>query len=464
VPAEAEPGRIEALAATLGVELGERVTKGEAVRSQHARDEGYRHGAGPDLVVFPRSTEEVQFIVRSCADAAVPVVPWGAGTSLEGNAIAVAGGVVVDLSRMDRIVEVAPGDFTVRVQAGVRRKQLNRELRATGLFFPVDPGADATLGGMASTRASGTTAVRYGTMRSNVVNLTVVLADGEAIRTARNAPKSAAGYDLTALFVGAEGTLGIITELTLRLHPQPETAALVRCTFDDGEPAIEAVTAAIQLGLGVARIEFLDDRMVKAINLYQRLVLPELFTLFVEFHGSAGSVAEQLATFEEIVGAHGGTVSATATQSEERERLWTARHDALYAARALRPGCSCLITDVCVPVSRLAECLRETRGDLDASALVSTVVGHVGDGNFHALILVDPDAPADLEEAERLHSLMARRAIALGGTCTGEHGIGIGKRALLVEELGNAVGAMARVKAALDPAGLMNPGKIFLEG
>jgi len=451
----------DALLARLSEVFGERVSAGAAARAQHAQDEGYHRGGAPDFVAFPASTEEAARAVALCAAAGCPVIPWGAGTSLEGNVLASEGGLCLDLSRMTTVVSVQPQDLSATVQAGVRREQLNAELKGTGLYFPIDPGADATLGGMAATRASGTNAVKYGTMRANVLACTVVMADGRVVRTARRAPKSSAGYDLTALMVGSEGTLGVITELTVRLYPLPEEVVALVCPFATIDGAVQAVIAAIQLGLGAARLEFLDAAMMAAINRYETMSHAETPTLFVEFHGSPASVPEQAARFEDFIGGFGGAVAQKAVRTEDRSALWKARHNALYAARALRPGARALITDVCVPISRLADCLLETRADLDASSLTATVVGHVGDGNFHCLILVDPDNPAEVAEAEALHQAMARRAIDMDGTCTGEHGVGLGKRELLVEELGSAISTMAAIKAALDPQNILNPGKIL---
>jgi D-lactate dehydrogenase (cytochrome) len=452
---------IEALFGRLTEVFGERISSVALALEHHAQDEGYHRAGAPDLVAFPASTEEVAKAIALCAAVRCPVIAWGAGTSLEGNGLASQGGLCLDLSRMTSVIGVQPRDLSATVQAGVRREQLNAELKGTGLYFPIDPGADATLGGMAATRASGTNAVKYGTMRANVLSCTVVMADGRVVRTARRAPKSSAGYDLTALMVGSEGTLGVITELTVRLYPLPEAVVALVCPFETIEGAVQAVIAAIQLGLGAARLEFLDAPMMAALNLYEKTSYAETPTLFVEFHGSPASVPLQAAQFEDFIGGFGGAVAQRATLPEDRTALWKARHNALYAARALRPGARAVITDVCVPISRLADCLLETRADLDASSLTATVVGHVGDGNFHCLILVDPADPAQVAEAEALHQAMARRAIAMDGTCTGEHGVGLGKRDLLVEELGSAISTMAAIKAALDPHDILNPGKIL---
>ena len=452
---------IEALFGRLTEVFGERISSAALALEHHAQDEGYHRAGAPDMVAFPASTEEVAKAIALCATVRCPVIAWGAGTSLEGNGLASQGGLCLDLSRMTAVIGIQPRDLSATVQAGVRREQLNAELKGTGLYFPIDPGADATLGGMAATRASGTNAVKYGTMRANVLSCTVVMADGSVVRTARRAPKSSAGYDLTALMVGSEGTLGVITELTVRLYPLPEAVVALVCPFETIEGAVQAVIAAIQLGLGAARLEFLDAPMMAALNLYEKTSYAETPTLFVEFHGSPASVPLQAAQFEDFIGGFGGAVAQRATLPEDRTALWKARHNALYAARALRPGARAVITDVCVPISRLADCLLETRADLDASSLTATVVGHVGDGNFHCLILVDPADPAQVAEAEALHQAMARRAIAMDGTCTGEHGVGLGKRDLLVEELGSAISTMAAIKAALDPHDILNPGKIL---
>jgi D-lactate dehydrogenase (cytochrome) len=441
--------------------LGDRVTDSAAAREHHSQDEGHRSGQTPDLVVFPESTEEVAQVMAAAGRAGCPVTTWGAGTSLEGNALAAHGGLILNLSRMDRILDVRPEDLTVTVQAGVRRKQLNTDLRDTGLFFPIDPGADATLGGMAATRASGTNAVKYGTMRDNVLSCVAVTATGEILHTARRAPKSAAGYDLTALLVGSEGTLAVITEVTVRLYPVPEQVFGAVAVFDSIEQAVRAVIFAIQMGIDIGKIEFLDAPMMAAINKAEKMTLDEAPTLFFELQGSPAVVEDGVGLLMGVLEEFGGRVTNRATAPEERSALWRARHNALYAAKALTPGGKVLITDVCVPISRLADCLLQTRADLDASWLTSTIAGHVGDGNFHCFIVLDPDRPEDTQEAERLHHLMARRAIAMEGTCTGEHGIGQGKRDLLEEELGDALPMMRAIKAALDPKGLMNPGKIF---
>ena len=452
---------LQDLVSKLSERFGERVTTAHAIRDRHGQDESYHPPHPPDAVVFPHTTEEVVAIVRLCAAHRRPMIPYGAGTSLEGNIAAVRGGVCIDLSQMNRVLAINREDLDCRVQPGVTRKQLNRELHDTGLFFPIDPGADATLGGMASTRGSGTMAVRYGTMRENVLALEVVLADGRVIRTARRARKSAAGYDLTRLFVGAEGTLGVITEVSVRLHPLPEAIASAVCPFPTLQSAIDTVILTIQSGIPVARIEILDAAMMDAVNRHSKLDYPRQPTLFFEFHGSPASVSEQSERVGEIAREQGAGDFVWAVRPEERSRLWHARDNTLYAAMALRPGSRALITDVCVPISRLAECMLATRDDIDRSDLTVCIVGHVGDGNFHLLILVNPQDEAEIGRAKALHDRMVMRALSLEGTCTGEHGIGTGKVAFLQAELGDAVAVMRQIKRALDPDDIMNPGKIF---
>jgi D-lactate dehydrogenase (cytochrome) len=442
--------------------FGARASRNAAVREQHGASEAYHAPQPPDIVVYPESTDEVSEVVRLCRANGTPVVPFGAGTSLEGNAAAPRGGVCLDMSRMNGVLAINAEDLDCRVQPGITRKALNAQLKGTGLFFPIDPGADASIGGMSSTRASGTMAVRYGTMRDNVLGLEVVLASGDVIRTSRRARKSSAGYDLTRLFVGAEGTLGVITEVTLRLHPVPEAFSSATCPFARLEDAVACVIAIMQAGLTVARIELLDALMMRGVNLHARLGAPETATLFLEFHGTEAAVQEQAQRAQAIAADFDGSGFQWATLPEDRTRLWTARDNTLYAALALRPGSKAMITDVCVPISRLAQCLLETHADIEASGLVAPIVGHVGDGNFHLLILVDPDAPDELPRARQLHDAMVRRALSMDGTCTGEHGIGSGKMDFLMTELGSAVDVMRSVKQALDPAGIMNPGKLFL--
>ena len=443
--------------------LGERISDAAGLRAQFGRSEAYREPSLPDLVARPLDAEEVRQIVGACHELRVPIVPFGAGTSLEGNAAAVRGGLCLDMSAMDQVVAVNAEDMDVRVGPGIRRKALNAALRDTGLFFPIDPGADASIGGMASTRGSGTMAVRYGTMKDNVLALEVVLPDGRLIRTGRRARKSAAGYDLTRLYVGAEGTLGVITEVTLRLHPIPEAIAAAVCPFPAFAGAVEATIAVMQAAIPVARIELLDEVMMRGVNCYAGFAYPERPTLFLEFHGTPSAVEEQAGLVREIFADHGAAEMQWAREPEARSRLWHARDNTLYAGRGLRPGCEAIITDVCVPISALAQCLEETRRDLDGSGLLAPLVGHVGDGNFHLLLLVDPADPEEIARARALHARLVTRAIALDGTCTGEHGVGVGKRDYLETELGGAVDVMRAIKQALDPQNIMNPGKIFVE-
>ena len=441
--------------------FGERLSTSTGVRDHHSKDESWHHPHRPDAVVFPNSTEEVADIVKICAAHKTPVIAYGTGTSLEGNVIPHQGGVVVDLANMNKVLRVNAEDLDVTVQARVTRKELNAFIRDQGLFFPIDPGADASLGGMAATRASGTNAVRYGTMRENVLALTVVLADGRIIRTSRRSRKSAAGYDLTRLFVGSEGTLGIITEVTLRLYGIPEAMAAAVCSFESIEGAVNTVIQTIQLGIPVARIELLDDVQMDSVNKFSKLSYPVKDTLFVEFHGTEAGVKEQAEMVQSIAAEHGGGEFKWATKTEERTALWTARHDVTYANKALRPGCEIWATDVCVPISKLAECILETKKDLKQSFLTAPLVGHVGDGNFHPGFLINRDDPKELAEAERLNDRLVMRALAMDGTCTGEHGIGLGKQKFLVAEHGEAVSVMREIKRALDPQNIMNPGKIF---
>ena len=442
--------------------FGDRLSLADAVREQHGRDESYHEAHAPDAVVFAADNEEVCALVRACANKRVPVIPFGIGTSLEGQVAAVHGGVCVDLSRMDAVLALNAQDMDATVQAGVTGSKLNSFLRDTGLFFAVDPGADATLGGMAATRASGTNAVRYGTMRETVLGLSVVLADGRLIRTSRRARKSAAGYDLTRLFVGSEGTLGVITEVTVRLHGISEATSAAVAAFADLDSAVSTVIETIQCGVPVARIELLDEVSMDAINRFSGLRYDLMPTLFFEFHGTTRGVVEQAQTVEALVREHAGKSFQWATDAEERARLWQARHDAYYACLALRPGSKGLATDVCVPISRLAECIVETRRDIDESFLIAPIVGHVGDGNFHVVMLLDPDNADELAEAKRLNERMVMRALAMDGTCTGEHGVGTGKMEFLTAEHGEAVSVMRALKRALDPENIMNPGKILV--
>ena len=441
--------------------VGERVTTAEAIREQHGKDESFHPCIPPDAVVFTQSTDEVSRVVAACAERGVPIVPFGTGTSLEGHVAALEGGVCIDVSQMNEVLAVNAEDLDCRVQPGVTRKQLNEYLRDTGLFFPIDPGADASLGGMTATRASGTNAVRYGTMRENVLSLEVVRADGRVIRTAKRAKKTSAGYDLTRLFVGSEGTLGIITEVTLRLYGIPEAVSAAVCSFPDLESAVNTVILTIQSGVPVARIELLDDVQMDACNKYSDLDYPVQPTLFFEFHGSERGVVEQVEQVEAIAGEFGASEFKWARKSEERSKLWQARHDAYYAGIALRPGAKGIATDVCVPISRLAECILETKQDIAESGLIAPIVGHVGDGNFHLVIAVDPDDEEEMARADALNERMVMRALAMDGTCTGEHGVGYGKIGFLEAEHGEALSVMRDIKRALDPGNIMNPGKII---
>jgi D-lactate dehydrogenase (cytochrome) len=449
------------LLAELGAIFGDRLHLGEAMRAQHGASEAHFDTVLPDAVVFPHSTEEVVALVKACIAADTPLIPYGAGTSIEGNTTPTRGGVTIDLSEMNAIVSVNAEDFDCTVQAGVRREQLNEYLRDSGLFFPIDPGANATIGGMAATRASGTNAVRYGTMREAVLSLRVVTPDGRDIRTSRRARKSAAGYDLTRLMIGSEGTLGIITEVTLRLHGIPESIMAAVCSFETMAGAVDTVVQSIQLGIPLARVEILDDVQMKAVNAWSNLDYPEQTTLFFEFHGSERYVQEQVETVSALASENGGGAFQWAVLPEERAKLWKARHEAYYAALGLRKGCVGWPTDVCVPISRLAECILETKKDLEGASIPGPILGHVGDGNFHVVFVLDPNKPEEAREAEALNRRLVRRALDMDGTCTGEHGIGLGKQDWLVEELGDAVDMMRMIKRAIDPRDLFNPGKIF---
>jgi D-lactate dehydrogenase (cytochrome) len=448
--------------AVLKQRFGERLATSDAVREQHGHTTTWVPNQWPDAVVFAESTEDVVDAMRVAAEHRAPVIPFGVGTSLEGHLNAPAGGISVDVSRMNRVLAVHREDLDCVVEPGVTRKQLNEYLRDQGLFFPIDPGADATLGGMAATRASGTNAVRYGTMRDNVISLTAVMPDGTIVKTGKRAKKSSAGYDLTRLLIGSEGTLGVITDLTLRLYGIPEAIAGGVCGFPTVEDACNATILTIQTGIPVARIELLDPLMIRACNAYSKLDLKEQPTLFVEFHGTAASVAEQSERFGEIAKECGGGAFAWAIKPEERSRLWQARHDIYWAAMGLRPGTKGFSTDVCVPISRLAECVRETEADIAATGLVAPIVGHVGDGNFHVAILIDMENPDEVERAEAFTGRLNRRAIEMDGTCTGEHGVGQGKMKYLAEELGSGLEVMRTIKQAIDPDGIMNPGKIVV--
>jgi D-lactate dehydrogenase (cytochrome) len=455
-PLDLDPGLLEELKGL----LGERATASRSVREHHGKDESYFPYALPDAVVFPESTGEVRAIVDLCRQHHTPLIPFGVGSSLEGHVLAIRGGVCVDLSRMNTVLAVHEADLDAVVQAGVTRKQLNEHVRHTGLFFPVDPGADATLGGMAATRASGTNAVRYGTMRENVLAMTVVLADGRVITTSRRSRKSAAGYELTRLFVGSEGTLGIITELTVRLYPVPEAMSAAICSFPDIGGAVDTVIQTLQSGIPIARSEALCATTMKAINAYSKTSYREQPTLFLEFHGTQAGVEEQAKLVQDIARDNGGMDFEWTTKAEERNRLWTARHQAYFACLQLRPGTRAVSTDVCVPISRLTECIIETSKDIERASMPIPLFGHVGDGNFHCEILVRPDSEADLAEARAFNERVVDRALAMEGTCTGEHGIGFGKMRSLEKELGEAVDLMASLKRALDPDNLMNPGKV----
>ena len=443
----------------------QRFTLGESARLQHGRDESVHAPQPPDGVVMAESTEEVAAVIRLCAEQGVPVIPYGVGSSVEGHVLAPRGGISLDLSGMNQVLAIHADDGDAVVQAGVTRKQLNDALKGSGLFFPIDPGADATLGGMAATRASGTNAVRYGTMKDNVLATTTVLADGRVMKTGGRARKSSAGYDLTRLLVGSEGTLGVMTELTVKLYPIPEAISAAVCTFPSIEAAVQTVIQTIQLGVPVARIELLDALSLKAINQFSKTTLAEAPTLFFEFHGSPAGVEEQAQTVQAIADDLGGANFAWATRPEDRSRLWQARHDAYFACLQLKPGCRCFPTDVCVPISRLAECIAETQADIAQVSIPIALFGHVGDGNFHLVVLVDTDNPKEMEEAAWISRRVVERAIAMEGTCTGEHGIGLGKRKYLPLEHGEvAVDVMRAVKAALDPHNLLNPGKILPPG
>ena len=455
---EVPPVLIDALKAR----FGERCSTALAVRTQHGRDESSFDAPPPSAVVFAESTQDVADAVKLAAEHNVPVIPFGVGTSLEGHLLAVQGGISIDVSRMNKVLSINAEDLTVTVQPGVTRKQLNEEVKSTGLFFPIDPGADATLGGMSATRASGTNAVRYGTMRENVLALEVVTADGSVIRTGTRAKKSSAGYDLTRLMVGSEGTLGVITEVTVRLYPLPEAISAAVCSFPSIEAAVRTTIEVIQLGVPIARVELIDHNTVRMVNAHSKLTLREEPMLLMEFHGTPTSVKEQAELVQELASGHGGNAFEWASTPEERTRLWTARHNAYFAAIQSRPGCRAISTDTCVPISRLADCLLESVAEVDASGIPYFLVGHVGDGNFHFGYLIDPTIPKEREVAEALNHKLVARALALEGTCTGEHGVGLHKMDFLVTETGDgAVEMMRTIKRALDPKNIMNPGKIF---
>ncbi len=452
------PALLDALAARFGAQY----STAQAVCEQHGRDEGSLQAPPPSAVVFAESTQDVQDAVRLAAQHAVPVIPYGAGSSLEGHLLAVQGGISIDVGRMNRVLAIDADDLTVTVQPGITRKQLNEAVKHAGLFFPIDPGADASIGGMAATRASGTNAVRYGTMRENVLALEVVTASGEVIRTGTRAKKSSAGYDLTRLMVGSEGTLGLFTEVTVRLYPLPEAVSAAICSFPSIEAAVRTVIQTIQLGVPIARVELIDVNSVRVVNAHSKLALREEPLLLMEFHGSPAGVQEQAETVQAIAQEFGGNAFEWATTPEERTRLWTARHNAYFAAVQSRPGCKAISTDTCVPISRLADCLLDSVAEADASGIPYFLVGHVGDGNFHFGYLLDPAVPEERETAEQLNHQLVARALRLGGTCTGEHGVGVHKMGFLVDEAGEgAVEMMRAIKRALDPQNILNPGKIF---
>ncbi len=458
---EIQAKRLDPALAALKSLLGDRLSTAHSVREHHGRDITHHTASPPDAVAFAETTEEVSQIIKICAEHNVPVIPFGTGTSLEGHIMAPYGGISIDLGAMNQVLRINPQDMDCTVQACVTRKQLNEYIRDTGLFFPIDPGADASIGGMAATRASGTNAVRYGTMRENVLGLTIVQADGRIIKTGGRAKKSSAGYDLTRLFVGSEGTLGVITEITLKLYPVPEAISAAVCNFESLEGAVDTVISTIQCGVPIARIELLNDVQLKAINNYSKTDFPEKPTLFLEFHGSPAGVQEQIETVQELARDNGGGGFQWAEKAEDRTRLWSARHNAAYAAQGLRPGANMLSTDVCVPISRLADCILETTADLEKNGLETPIVGHVGDGNFHLVLFYDENNREEIALIEGVNERMVHRAIAMGGTCTGEHGIGQGKLDFLIAEHGEAVATMRQVKQALDPKNIMNPGKIL---
>jgi D-lactate dehydrogenase (cytochrome) len=464
LPQHSRPVPVAMLEA-LRAHFGDRCSTARAVREQHGRDESPFEVPPPEVVVFCESTDDVVVVMKLADRHAVPVIPFGVGSSLEGHLLAVQGGVSIDLSRMNRVLQVQAEDLTVTVQAGVTRMQLNREIKDTGLFFPIDPGADASLGGMSATRASGTNAVRYGTMRENVLGLTVVTADGRVVRTGTRARKSSAGYDLTRLIVGSEGTLAVITEITLRLVPLPEAVSAAICFFPTLGDAVRTTISIIQLGVPIARCELLDPNAIRAVNQHDRLGLREQPMLLMEFHGSPAGVQEQARTVQEIASDHGGEAFEWATSPEERTRLWAARHHAYFSALQAHPGCRSISTDACVPISRLADCLVETVADADSAGLPYYLVGHVGDGNFHMGYMIHPDRPEEFDRAEELNHRLVARALAMEGTCTGEHGIGLHKQGFLLDEAGaDTVDLMRTVKRSLDPKNILNPGKIFSLG
>ncbi|MGE8201953.1 FAD-binding oxidoreductase [Variovorax sp. 2RAF20] len=446
----------------LKARFGANCSTAMAVRTQHGRDESSFDAPPPAAVVFAENTQDVADAVKLASEHSVPVIPFGVGSSLEGHLLAVQGGISIDVSRMNRVLSVNADDLTVTVQPGVTRKQLNEEIKSTGLFFPIDPGADASIGGMTATRASGTNAVRYGTMRENVLALEVVTAAGDVIRTGTRAKKSSAGYDLTRLMVGSEGTLGVVTEITLRIYPLPEAVSAAICSFPSIEAAVRTTIETIQLGVPIARVELIDVNTVRMVNAYAKLNLREEPMLLMEFHGSPAGVKEQAETVQELASGHGGNAFEWASTPEERTRLWTARHNSYFAAVQSRPGCRVISTDTCVPISRLADCLLDSVAEANASGIPYFLVGHVGDGNFHFGYLLDPNIPEERVKAEALNHALVSRALALEGTCTGEHGVGLHKMDFLVTEAGvGAIDMMRTIKRALDPKNIMNPGKIF---
>jgi len=450
------------LVAALQALFEDRFSMTQAVRDHHGRDESSYDPMPPDAVVFAQSTEEVAQAVKLCASHEVPIIAYGAGTSLEGHVLALRGGITIDLSQMNSVIAIHAEDLTATVQAGVTRKQLNAEARDSGLFFPIDPGADATLGGMVATRASGTNAVRYGTMRENTLALTVVTADGAIVKTGTRAKKSSAGYDLTRLFVGSEGTLGIITEVSVKLYPLPEAISAAICSFPSTGDAVNTVIQTIQMGVPVARVEFLDENGVSAINAHDKLGLPENPLLLFEFHGSESGVQEQAKLVQDIAAEHGALGFEWATKPEDRSRLWTARHNAYFALLQMRPGCRSISTDCCVPISQLADCILDTKADCEKFEMTYSIIGHVGDGNFHVLMLIDPSDAADVARAEQVNARMVARALDMDGTCTGEHGVGMHKMDFLIQEHGEeGIALMRKLKHTFDPSNLLNPGKVI---
>ena len=453
---------IESAIEALAPHFGERLSRAAAILEQHGKDEAWHAPSPPDAVIWPHSTEEVSLVAKTCHKHGCPIVAWGAGTSLEGHVIPVQGGITLDFGEMKKVLAVHPEDMDVVVQPGITRKRLNEELRDTGLFFPIDPGADASIGGMAGTRASGTCAVRYGTMREAVLGLEVVLADGRVIRTGSRAKKSSAGYDLTKIFVGSEGTLGIITEITLRLHGVPEATSAAICTFPTTRDAVNTAIQTIQMGIPIARIEYLDGKCINAVNQYSGYDMAEQPTLFMEFHGSEAGVAEQAEMVAELAADNEGSGFEWTTKAEDRTRLWSARHNFAYALGQQNPGKGLFTTDACVPISRLAECIDETEKDAATSPVFFCVIGHVGDGNFHGSMVVDPDNPEDVAEAQRLSDRLTERTLAMGGTISGEHGVGFGKKKFMEREHGaDAWQLMGDIKKTFDPAGILNPGKLL---